>query len=133
MIFKAIADAIAFELSEVIHMFKKAIPVFAKNKSEEKNYQLVLRAEAESLANTTLYITAFSFYRLSVNGSFVAFGPARTAKDYARVDEISLGAYDLGDGNNEIVIEVAGYYCRTISTELQPSFVVAELRRGDEE
>ena len=51
MIFKAIADAIAFELSEVIHMFKKAIPIFAKNKSEEKNYQLVLRAEAEKIEN----------------------------------------------------------------------------------
>ena len=112
-------------------MFNKARSVFAKGKSEEKNYQLVLRGEAESLKGTTLYITAFSFYRLTVNGRFAAFGPARTARGYARVDEIKLDAFDSQNGKNEIVIEVAGYYCRTISTELQPSFVCAELREGE--
>ena len=42
-------------------MFNKAIPVFAGGKSKEKNYQLVLRAEVESLKNTTIYLAAFSF------------------------------------------------------------------------
>ena len=113
-------------------MFNKAIPVFAEGKSKEKNYQLVLRAEVESLKNTTIYIAAFSFYRLTVNGNFVAFGPARTAGGYARVDSIDLGAYDICGKPSEILIEVAGYYCMSLSTVKQPSFVVAELRRGDE-
>ena len=112
-------------------MFKQAIPVFAEGKDRDMNYSLVLRAETEDLRGCTLYVTAFSFYRLTVNGSFVAFGPARTAKGYARVDEIDLGSYHR-EGGNEIVLEVAGYYCRSLSTVKQPSFAVAELRRGEE-
>ena len=112
-------------------MFKQAIPVFAKGKDKEMNYQLLLRTEAKDLRGCTLYVTAFSFYRLTVNGQFVSFGPARTAKGYARVDEIALGGYH-SDRGNEIVLEVAGYYCCSLSTVKQPSFVVAELRRGEE-
>ena len=112
-------------------MFKKAIPVFAEGKDKEMNYQLILRAEVGSLRDCVLYVTAFSFYRLTVNGCFVSFGPARTAKGYARVDEIDLGAYHKEE-KNEIVIEVAGYYCKSLSTVKQPSFVVAEVRRGEE-
>lgn len=113
-------------------MFLKAIPVFAEGKDKEQNYQLMLRAEAESLLDTVLYITAFSFYRLTVNGRFVSFGPARAAGGYARVDEISLGEYNVLGKANEIVIEVAGYYCNSISTVKQPSFICAELRRGEQ-
>ncbi|MBQ9794922.1 MAG: hypothetical protein IJW34_08270, partial [Clostridia bacterium] len=97
-------------------MFLKAIPVFAEGKDREKNYQLVLRAETESLRDTVLYVTAASFYRLTVNGRFVSFGPARTAGGYARVDELALDAYHLSGKRNEIVIEVAGYACYSIST-----------------
>ena len=113
-------------------MFNKAIPVFAKDKAKEQNYQLVLRATVDSLKNTIIYLAACSFYRLTVNGSFVAFGPARTAGGYARVDEIALDAYDICGKASEIIIEVAGYYCMSLSTVKQPSFVTAELRRGNE-
>ena len=112
-------------------MFKQAIPVFAKGKENEMNYTLCLRAECASLVGCTLYVSAFSFYRLTVNGRFVAFGPARTAGGYARVDEIALGRYDRR-GGNEILIEVAGYACRSLSTVKQSSFAIAELRRGEE-
>lgn len=109
-------------------MFQQAIPVFAEGKERDKNYQLILRANTESLRHTVLSITAFAFYRLTVNGRFAAFGPARAAEGYARVDEIELDKYHLPGGQNEIVIEVAGYYCPSLSTVCQPSFVVAELR-----
>ena len=112
------------------NMFKKAVPIFAKGKEEELNYQLVLRAEQYSIAGTVLYITAASFYRVWVNGKFVAFGPARTAKGYARVDRISLDGYQIS-GGNEIIIEVSGYACRSLSSVCQSSFAVAEVRRGD--
>ncbi len=112
-------------------MFSLAIPIFADGKDKEMNYHLVLKETAESLVGTTLYITAFSFYRLTINGSFLAFGPARAAAGYARVDEIDLSKYDNGSGNNEIIIEAVGYYCCSFSTVKQSSFVVAELRRGD--
>lgn len=113
-------------------MFKKAVAVFAEDREREKNYHLVLRQEVDSLKDTVLYITAFSFYRLTVNGNFVFFGPARTALGYARVDEISLDEYDKSEGVNEIIIEVNGYYCKSLSTCRQPSFVAAELRRGED-
>jgi len=112
-------------------MFKGAIPVFAEGREEEKNYHLILRAETESLEDTSLFISAFSFYRLTVNGAFISFGPARTAKGYARVDCIELSKYDAKNGKNEIVIEAVGYNCCSLSTVKQTSFVVAELRRGD--
>ncbi|MBQ9086850.1 MAG: hypothetical protein IJY47_06650 [Clostridia bacterium] len=96
------------------------------------NEQLLLRAETESLAGTVLLVSAVSFYRLTVNGQFVAFGPARTAKGYARVDEISLEKYETSSDINVIEILVAGYYCCSLATVRQPSFVVAELRRGEE-
>ena len=113
-------------------MFLKATPVFSKDLDRTMNEQLLLRAEVESLADTVLYLTAVSFYRLTVNGRFVAFGPARTAKGYARVDEIPLSDYDCGCGKNVLEIHVAGYYCHSLSTVCQPSLAVAELRRGEE-
>lgn len=112
-------------------MFKQAIPVFATGKENEMNYTLLLRADCDDLRGCKLYVTAASFYRLTVNGRFVAFGPARTAGGYARVDEIALGRCNRA-GGNEIVIEVAGYACKSLSTVKQPSFAIAELRRGEE-
>ena len=112
-------------------MFQKAIPVFAQGKEKEKNYHLLLRAKVEDLKGCVLLVTACSFYRLTVNGCFVSFGPARTAKGYARVDGLDLSAYHSEVGN-EIVIEVAGYYCGSLSTVKQPSYVVAELKRGED-
>lgn len=112
-------------------MFKLAKPVFAEGRETEQNFTLLLRATVGGLKNHTLYISACSFYRLSVNGRFVAFGPARTAEGYARVDELSLDSF-CKRRTNEIVIEVAGYYCKSLSTVRQPSFVIAELRCNDE-
>ena len=112
-------------------MFLQAKPVFPVGKSEEKNVFTVLRAYADDLSGTALYVTACSFYQVWVNGTFVSFGPARTAKGYARVDVLPLDTYSK-NGKNEILILVAGYYCRSLSTAKQPSFVWAELRRGDD-
>ena len=112
-------------------MFKKAIPVFAKNEERSLNYPLTLYAEVESLENTKLYVTAFSFYRLYVNGKFVCAGPARAARGYARVDEIELGEFNK-NGTNILEIQTAGYNCGSISTARQTSFVTCELRRGNE-
>lgn len=112
-------------------MFLKAIPVFMAGE-REFNRQLILRAKAENLAGAVLSVAAADFYRLWVNGKFVAFGPARTTAGYARVDEIALGRYNKRNGENEIVIEVAGYACKSLSTVQQDSFAIAELRRGDE-
>ncbi len=94
------------------------------------NTYAVFRAVLPDLDGTVLALTAFSFYRLTVNGHFVSFGPARAGKGHARVDEIALSPY-ASEGENEILIEVAGYYCKTLSTVKQPSFLQAEVRRGE--
>ena len=112
-------------------MFKKAIPIFAKGEEKSLNYPLTLCATTDSLEGAKLYISAFSFYRLYVNGSFVCSGPARTAKGYARVDEIELDKYNI-DGENSIEIQSVGYNCGSLSTARQSSFIVCELRRDDE-
>ena len=85
-------------------MFKKAIPVFAKGMENEMNLGIALRATVPSLSDTTLKITAFTFFRLTVNGEFVFFGPARAAVGHARVETIELGKYNR-EGNNELIIE----------------------------
>ena len=112
-------------------MFKKAIPVFAEGQESALNYHLTLYGEVDSVKNTTLYISAFSFYRLFVNGRFVCMGPARTARGYARVDAIDLTAYGV-DAKNTIEIQVSGYNCGALSTARQTSFVVCELRCGED-
>lgn len=111
-------------------MFLQAKPVWLKDREEEMNLFAAFETEAENLEDTTLYISAAVFYRLFVNGRFAAFGPARTAGGYARIDVLPLGQYHRKSGNR-LRIEVAGYHCRSLSTCLQPSFLCAELRRGD--
>ncbi len=111
--------------------FEKAKPIFLKDKSTSLNTFAVFRTEIEHTQNAKLYITAFSFYRLTVNGKFVAFGPARTAKGYFRVDIIDLSPH-LQNSKNEILVEIAGYYCASLSTVRQPSFLLCEIRAENE-
>ncbi len=111
--------------------FYQAKAVYPQGKDCEMNTFATFRAEVGSLHGTALSITASSFYQVYVNGSFVAFGPARTAAGYARVDVLPLEVYDGGE-HNEIVIAVVGYNARSLSTVFQPAFLIAELRRGEE-
>ena len=112
-------------------MFKKAIPVFAKGKQTEKNVFATFTASTDSLKGASLHICAADFYSLYVNGKFVAFGPARTAKGYARKDIIDLSPYHADEINN-ISINVAYYNCRSLSTVLQAGYLMCELVRNGE-
>ncbi|MBE6703219.1 MAG: hypothetical protein E7585_07410 [Ruminococcaceae bacterium] len=107
-------------------MFQKAKPVWIEGLEREMNLAAVFEYEAGDLQNAELRITAAIFYRLFVNDTFVAFGPARTAQGYARVDRLPLCAYSSGR-HNRIRVEVASYYCKSLSTCLQPGFLCAEL------
>ena len=110
-------------------MFQKAIPVWKRFSAEDErmNCQLCFVEQLSSLNGVKISITAADFYRLTVNGNFVGFGPARTAKGYARVDEYDLSAFETTNEKNEILIEVAGYFCNSLATVRQASFLVAEL------
>jgi alpha-L-rhamnosidase len=111
-------------------MFYHAIPVYPQGKEREMNTFAAFRLETGNLAGTALHITACTFYQLWINGSFVAAGPARTAGGYAREDVICLDPFS-GE-HNHLIITVTGHYCRSLSTVKQPSFLQAELRRGEE-
>ena len=112
-------------------MFKKAVPVYAENLSDKMNTHIMLKEDISSLVGCIVKITASSFYKLYVNDTFVAFGPARTAKGYARVDRFELSSYDNGK-QNQIRIEVVGYNCSSYYTPKQPSFVICEIEKDDE-
>ncbi|MBQ9083458.1 MAG: hypothetical protein IJY28_08170, partial [Clostridia bacterium] len=110
-------------------MFRKAIPVYARGTAQEMNTHVCL-CTSQDLRGCVLRITAASFYRVWVNEKFAGFGPARAAGGYARVDELPMCAW--ATGNDMVCIEVAGYACRSLSTVYQPSFVCAEIIRGEE-
>ena len=107
-------------------MFQIAKPIFPAGKSETLNAFAVFRARVPSLVGARLHITSAYFYRVSVNGRFLAFGPARAAKGYAREDILELGACAPAD-ENTVLVEVAGYHNRSLSTVYQPSYLLAEI------
>ncbi len=106
-------------------MFQKAIPVWIKEE-DPRNTHLIFRAVATVKKQGVLKIAAADFYKLYLNGKMAGFGPARTAKGYARVDE-----YPLTADTYEIYIEVAGYGCKSLSTVRQNAFLAAELTEGE--
>lgn len=113
-------------------MFQQAKPVWPKGRSREKNVFAVFSLQAQpSLPEEklTLHVTGATFYRVYANGEFLGFGPARTALGYAREDVFEL---THSGGAVDVQIQVCGYYCRSLSTVLQPSFLMAELRCADQ-
>ena len=112
-------------------MLQLAKPIFPKGKAWELNQLSSYRAYVDSLQNAVLRLTAVDFYQVWVNGQFVAFGPARTAKGYARIDEISLDPCHNSAGN-EIVIAVVSYHCSSLSTVKSHGFLAAEITRKNE-
>ena len=112
-------------------MFKKAVPVYAENLKDKMNTHIMLCQSISSLEGCSIKISAASFYKLYVNDVFVGFGPARTAKGYARVDSFDLTAFN-NDAGNEIRIEVVGYACSSYYVPRQSSFVICEVMRENE-
>ncbi len=105
--------------------FQKALPVWAYKRETEMNLWLSFRTIAKKAEKTMLRITGSSAYDVKVNGEFVAFGPARSAHGYYRVDELDLSAYIKED--SVITITVAGYSVNSYYHIDQPSFLTAEL------
>ncbi len=112
-------------------MFINAEPVWLKDKENELNVAAAFTEKVGSLEGAEIYIAACTFYRIYVNGEFVAFGPARTASGYARVDVIPLSRFNRGE-ENTVRIEVVAYNCRALSTCLGKGFLTAEIRRRGE-
>ena len=107
-------------------MMNKAKPIWIFGKDSEMNFHAVFEAKVPACGE--LHIAATVFYRIFVNGRFVCFGPARTAKGYMREDIYRIEDYcgQLCE-QADIIIEVMSYQCRSLSTVLQPPCLMAEV------
>ena len=110
--------------------FKKALPVWIKDLSNEMNMQAGFVSKFTAKGSATLRITGSTLYRVYINGEFVHYGPARAGHGYARVDELDISNW-LKDAENTIAIEVAGYNCYSYYTINQVSFLAAEIICGE--
>ncbi len=73
-----------------------------------------------------LKLVAWYSYRVTLNGAFVAFGPARGPKGFFRPDALDLSAVARA-GRNELTVEVAGYNVPNFYLMEQPPFFKAEV------
>ncbi len=109
-------------------LMKKGVPVWAEGREKEMNLNLGFRGVFKATKNqqATLRITASTLYRISINGEYLGYGPARTAQGFFRVDSYDLSK-SMKSGENIVAIEVAGYNVNTYYTLDQPSFLQTEV------
>jgi len=105
-------------------VFRKAVAITIPKIAKNPNTFATFHVNLPKQENCKLYICAHSFYQILVNEKFISFGPARTAKNYARMDIIPLV---LDKDENDLTIALTGYNCRCLSTVLQPMFLQAEV------
>ncbi len=70
-----------------------------------KNIELLFECEIKPYKEVNVALVAKDIYNLFVNGVFVSYGPARTAKGYARVEKLDISSF-LKEGENTISIYV---------------------------
>ncbi len=109
-------------------MFKKAVPVWAKDFTDERNILLEFTKEIEFSGKfIKIRIAADALYRMYINGKLIAHGPQRAGKGFWRVDEIDL-THKINRGEaNHIAIQVERFGVVSFEYVLQPSFLMAEV------
>lgn len=112
------------------YSFKAAVPVWADGREKEMNVWLAFTAKVPCGEHPVLSVTGSSAYNIKINGEFFAFGPARCAHGFYRVDEFDLTSM-LSIEENEVTITVAGYNCNSFYHLDQPSFFCAEIISDD--
>ena len=130
-VFAILAAALCIA-ADVVPRFSTAKPVWPEGREKEWNCQVGFTAEfdGKDAGAAVLRYTGATMCRVFLNGEFIAYGPARAAHGFARVDEIPLTG-KLKQGRNVVAIEVAGYNCDSFYTVRQPSFLQAEVVAGD--
>lgn len=104
-------------------------PVWMQGEETLLHSRLVFSASLPYRENAVLVVTGCNFYRVSLNGEFLAFGPARASHGHARVDQIPLLLQKEG---NLLQIEVVAYHSKTFYGLNEPGFLQAEVRAGKE-
>ena len=114
--------------------FTSAKPVWPEGRETEMNvsvgFRAVIDVDSTDGEPVTLSVAGASIYRAWVNGEFVGHGPARAGHGYYRVDVWDISKH-LKPGKNVVAIEVAGYNSNSFYLLDQPSFLQAEVKKGD--
>ena len=104
-------------------------PVWPAGRSDELNAHYAFVATFACAAEDgapLLKVTAHDAYRVWLNGRFVGFGPVRTARGCARLDEWRLQGRRVG--RNVIAIEASAYNCGgSHSSSLDCGMLLAEV------
>lgn len=98
----------------------------------ERNIELCFLTKVEFHRSATIKLVAKEIYNLFVNGTFVCYGPARTAKGYARIDEINLTPY-MHEGENTVSVYVTEVNTDTLCFALGNPYFGALLAVDDKE
>lgn len=109
-----------------MHKFINAKPTWLKNKRETVNLQVGFRCDfdADCDKKYVLRLAGSTYYKVYINGEFVAYGPARAPHGFVRADELSI---NVKQGRNKLAVEVAGYNCSSFYSLPIKSFLMAEL------
>lgn len=114
--------------------FVSALPVWPQGREREMNRIAGFRVVFDTPAggSASLRITCATICRISFNGNFLGYGPARAPHGFARVDTWSLDeGLSPPAARNLIAIEVCGYNINTYYLPDQPSYLQAEIVAGD--
>ena len=105
---------------------REAKAVWPAGLAEEMNTLIAFRTDFQAAAGAevTLDLVAWYSYRVTLNGAFVAFGPARGPKGFFRPDRLAL---PVKDGLNSLQVEVAGYNVPNYYLPEQPPFFKAAV------
>jgi alpha-L-rhamnosidase len=108
--------------------FDKAKPVWLKGKTLEMNIMAGFKCnfESDKTKKTKIKIAGSTVFKIFVNGTFIHFGPDRTAHGFARVKILNISDY-LIVGVNTVCIEACGYNANGYGQINEPSFLQAEL------
>ena len=109
-------------------VFLSAKPIWPHGRDKEMNLFVGFRAVFETPRNgkVQLRVAGATLYRITLNGRFFAWGPARGPHDYFRFDSWEITPL-LKEGRNLLCIEVAGYNVNSYYVLNQPSFLQAEV------
>lgn len=109
-------------------MFINAIGIWGKDK-DRLNETLYFRLSFKKDENLSLTLTSSNFYRVFLNGKFIAYGPSRSAHNIFEVDEYELKHLKK---RNYLIIEVNSTRANTFYTLNQKPFLKAEVfKDGD--
>lgn len=112
------------------YLFLQAVPVWKRGDKRVMNQTLEFSATVAGKEAATLCVAGNSSFLIFVNDTFVSYGPARAARGFYKVDEVALTPY-LQEGENRVTVRVSGYNANSFSFLNEPSFLCAEIRRGE--